>query len=128
MEIFCRSKCAIDVVDKGKRARFYGEIGIGAYYCFYAYASTMRWMEPKMDEPVTEVERNEWMKAVNDYQRDSKYQIIFLDDDGNNMFPRELTQKEKIRNWMKNHIFYFYLGGIVLLWLIFLFTFLVHYV
>jgi len=50
MKIFYPNKESVDVDHNGKTARFSGDIGVGG---FRAFASSMRWMLPVRDVPVS---------------------------------------------------------------------------
>lgn len=68
----------VDVEWKGRRARFSGELGLEG---FAADPDSMKWMTPKRDVPATFEEREEWVKAINDYYGNTKRsRVFFLND------------------------------------------------
>jgi hypothetical protein len=69
----------VDIEHDGKIARFWGDLcNVG----FAAIASTMEWLSPNSSEPVSETERNEFMKAVNEHFANVKDRVFFVDDNG----------------------------------------------
>lgn len=82
------SRSSLIIEDKGKRARFGGELCVN---CFELYAYSMKWIpqdEPEDTEntiPVTDEERNEFIKAVRRFLRIHRFRYLrlkFLDDNG----------------------------------------------
>lgn len=82
-----RSRSYIIIEDKGKRARFDGELCV-RYFALYAYS--MKWLpegEPEDTKnlmPVTDEERNEFVRAVRKFvrSRECKLSLKFFDDEG----------------------------------------------
>lgn len=64
----------IDVEHNGKTARFGGELGMKG---FYAIANSMKWLPPHEHLPVTETERDTWVKAVLKESEGREFQIYF---------------------------------------------------
>lgn len=77
------SKESIDVEYNSKIARFFGDI---VYKGFRACASSMKWLAPKRDAPVSPEERVEWIALINSHFKSSKNRIFFVDDNGNELF------------------------------------------
>ena len=77
MKILITSKGSVDIVYKGKKARFYGELGISD---FRAVTGSMRWMEPVKDAPVSEEEREEWLNAIMNHPENNRTRVCFVDD------------------------------------------------
>lgn len=74
MKILLNSRGSVDILYKGKRAKFSGELGISG---FRAVPGSMRWMEPERDAPVSEEEREEWMNAIINHPENNKVHIFF---------------------------------------------------
>ena len=72
----------IDVEHNGKTARFAGYL---AQKGFAAEASTMRWLRPAENAPVTEEERLELMRTVREFAKTDENKVYFIDDNCNNL-------------------------------------------
>ena len=76
------SKECVDIEYKGKTARFTGD---EAHIGFRAYASSMKWLLPDRNAPVSQKDRDEWISAVNNYYANAKDRVFFVDDNGNEL-------------------------------------------
>lgn len=77
MKIWLNSRGSVDILYKGKRAKFSGELGISG---FRAVAGSMRWIEPVGDAPVSEEEREEWVNAITNHPENIKARVFFVED------------------------------------------------
>jgi hypothetical protein len=67
----------IDIEHDGKTARFSGEMCIDG---FAAIASSMKWLPPYENLPITEEERLSLICAVLEDVKDDKYKVFFTND------------------------------------------------
>ena len=67
----------IDIEHDGKAARFSGDMCIDG---FAAIASSMKWLPPYENLPVTEKERLLIMNAVREEVKNNKYKVFFTND------------------------------------------------
>lgn len=67
----------IDIEHDGKTARFSGDMCIDG---FAAIMSSMRWLPPYENVPVTEKECLSLMRAVREEVKNSKYKVFFTND------------------------------------------------
>ena len=73
------AKGHVDIEYSGKKARFFGDLGLNG---FCAYVTTMKWMLPERDAPVSKAEQEEWINAINSHFAHVKDRILFVDDSG----------------------------------------------
>lgn len=92
IKILVSGKNSVDVFYKGKRARFFGELGIDD---FKADAGSMRWMEPVRDALVLEEEREEWMYAIRNHSENLKVRICFVESKENDIKKAEYYWRNK---------------------------------
>jgi len=78
MKIFYPNKESVDVDHNGKTARFSGDIGVGG---FRAFASSMRWMLPVRDVPVSDLDRKKWVDDINNHFTGCMERVYFVNDD-----------------------------------------------
>lgn len=76
------SKGHVDIEYKGKKARFYGDLGLVG---FRAFANTMKWLLPEKDAPVSQEDRDEWINAINNHFANIKDRVFCVDDNGNEL-------------------------------------------
>ena len=69
----------VDIEHNGKVARFAGDLCIKG---FAAIASTMKWLQPTENVPVTESDRLELMRAVREFFKREKNNVYFIDGKG----------------------------------------------
>ena len=67
----------IDIEQNGKTARFLGKLCIDG---FAAIASTMTWLSPHENNPVTESDCISLMKIVTEELKNNKNKIFFTND------------------------------------------------
>ncbi len=67
----------IDIENDGKTARFFGELCIDG---FAAIASTMKWLPPHDNQPITEYDRISLMKAVVEELKNNENKVFFTND------------------------------------------------
>jgi len=73
---FSGTRGHIEIEDGGKTAWFGGEMGIDG---FYAFKSSMRWLPPYDDLPVSESDLAILIEKVEQELRDSEHKIFFVD-------------------------------------------------
>ena len=72
----------IDIENNGKTARFYGELCIDG---FAAIASTIKWLPPYENLPVSETERLSLMRAVREEVKNNEYKVFFTNEKYENL-------------------------------------------
>ena len=107
----------VNVFYEGKQVKFLGELS-PPY--FYASESSMKWMMPERDKIPTEQEKALWIKVINDYKENAKYEIVFADEqftlwkeEGKQHRQKILAQKIRLISFNNGEVLLSYYGKVI---------------